>query len=257
MTFVAVDIGNSFTKIRSVHSNRKKQFYYSFATGRLLAGDETIADDLRSNLASVEKGYNFWIASVVPKASEALATILIRTYPESIVHLLENSEVPIINRYKDPDQAGIDRLLAACAAHKKYDSPLIVISFGTATTIDCVSREGEFLGGIIAPGIFSGAKMLHTSTAQLPEVPLQFPKHMLGKTTIHSIQSGVMFGAVEMIDGLVGRLKNEVFPKKKVNIITTGNAASKEFLKRISGGDYHRHLVLEGIVETIHMLNER
>ena len=250
MSFIAVDIGNSFTKLGSVQHDRRKDFYFKFRTELLFNDYEIVEDELLLHLASIEKGFFFGIASVVPGATDALITILQRTYPDSTIHLLKNSDVPIVNKYHNPDQVGIDRLLAAFGAYHSFPNNLIVISFGTATTIDCVSRDGKFLGGIIAPGIRMGAEALADKAAQLPMIPMQFPSQILGQTTEESMQSGVMYGALVMIDGLVAKLKAEVFPGKKVMVIATGGGASKELLEKISGDEYREFLVLEGIVET-------
>jgi type III pantothenate kinase len=256
MTILAVDIGNTTTKIGSLQDDRRKDFFFKFETAKLIADDKSVREAMLLNLASLESGFHFGIASVVPKATDALSNVIKRTYPDSVIHHIKNYEVPIVNKYHEPDQVGIDRLLAALAAHARFKKDLILVSFGTATTIDCVSRDGEFLGGVIAPGIRMEANALADHTAQLPRIPLKFPPQVLGQTTEQSIQSGVMFGTVAMINGLVAELKQEVFLGKNVGIYTTGGDASSELLQKIRGDEHCQNLVLEGIIATIAKLYE-
>ncbi len=250
MSFIAVDIGNSFTKIGSVQKDRKKDFYFKFPTQKLLNKDESIEDDLLVNLAGIEKNVRFGVASVVPAATKTFVEILSKTHSSTIIHVIKHSEIPLASKYKTPEQVGIDRLLAALGAYTKFNQNLIIISLGTAITIDCVNESGEFLGGVIAPGIGISSEALAEKTAQLPKVVLEFPEHVLGQTTEESIQSGIMNGAVSMIDGLVEKLKKEVFTKKKVLVFATGGGAA-EMIKRISADEFQEYLVLEGIVETM------
>src|SRR5207249_486113 len=105
---------------------------------------------------------------------------------------------------------------------KPGKKPLIVIDLGTATTFDCVNSAGEYLGGIIALGVEQSAEHLSSIAAQLPPIELRFPDHILGRSTTESMQSGILFGACAMIEGLVANLRKEVFPGKETLVIATG-----------------------------------
>ncbi len=120
----------------------------------------------------------------------------------------------------NPREVGPDRIVNAVAGHHLYAGPLIVIDLGTATTFDVVSEKGDYLGGIIAPGIKIGAEALFQRTARLPRVDLVRPNHVIGRDTVTAMQSGFIFGYVSLIEGLVTRIQQELGAKAKV--IATG-----------------------------------
>ena len=126
-------------------------------------------------------------------------------------------------RMENPREVGADRVVNAVAGHRLYGGPLIVIDFGTATTFDVVSEEGDYLGGAIAPGMGIAAEGLFESTAKLPRVELVRPKHVIGKNTISAMQSGIVFGYVGLVEGVVARIKRELGGQARV--IATGGFA--------------------------------
>jgi type III pantothenate kinase len=126
-------------------------------------------------------------------------------------------------RYDDPGQVGADRIVDAAAVHKLYGGPACVVDFGTATTFDAISAEGDYLGGAIAPGIGIAADALFQKTAKLPRVELQRPPSAIGRNTVHSLQSGLLFGYVALVEGMVARFRGELGPGMKV--IGTGGLA--------------------------------
>lgn len=123
----------------------------------------------------------------------------------------------------NPREVGADRVVNAAAAHRLYGGPLIVIDFGTATTVDAVSKEGDYLGGAIAPGIGIAAEALFERASKLPRIELIAPEHAIGKNTVASMQSGVIFGYVGLIESLVHRIRQELGGKARV--IATGGLA--------------------------------
>jgi len=125
-------------------------------------------------------------------------------------------------KYDDPKQVGADRVVDAAAVQKLYGGPACVVDLGTATTFDAISATGEYLGGAIAPGITIAAEALFQRTAKLPKVDLQRPPAAIGRNTVHSIQSGLLFGYVGMVEGMVARFRLELGPNMKV--IATGLA---------------------------------
>jgi type III pantothenate kinase len=126
-------------------------------------------------------------------------------------------------KYDDPKQVGADRVVDAAAVQKLYGGPACVVDLGTATTFDAISATGEYLGGAIAPGISIAAEALFQRTAKLPKVDLQRPPAAIGRNTVHSIQSGLLFGYVGMVEGMVARFRAELGPNMKV--IATGGLA--------------------------------
>jgi type III pantothenate kinase len=123
-------------------------------------------------------------------------------------------------RYDNPREVGADRVVDAAAVRALYSVPACVVDFGTATTFDAVSAEGDYLGGAIAPGIGISAQALFERTAKLPRVELTRPPSVIGRNTPHSIQSGLLFGYVGLVEGMVARFKEELGPETKV--IATG-----------------------------------
>jgi type III pantothenate kinase len=126
-------------------------------------------------------------------------------------------------RYEDPRAIGADRIVDAAAVQKLSGGPACVVDFGTATTFDAISAEGDYLGGAIAPGISIAAEALFLRTAKLPRVDLQRPPNAIGRNTVHAMQSGLLFGYVSLVEGMVNRFRAELGPKMKV--IATGGLA--------------------------------
>jgi len=126
-------------------------------------------------------------------------------------------------RYEDPRAVGADRIVDAAAVQRYYGGPACVVDFGTATTFDAISTEGDYLGGAIAPGIGIAAEALYLRTAKLARVDLQRPPSAIGRNTVHAMQSGLLFGYVALVEGMVERFRAELGSKMKV--IATGGLA--------------------------------
>jgi len=132
-------------------------------------------------------------------------------------------DMPVL--YDNPAEVGADRLVNAAAAYHRYHTSLIVIDFGTATTFDAITAAGEYIGGAIAPGIGIAAEALFQRASKLPRVELlQPPAFAIGKTTVHSMRSGIIFGYAEMVDGMVRRMKEEM-KSPEPRVIATGGLA--------------------------------
>ena len=129
--------------------------------------------------------------------------------------------MPIL--YDNPKEVGADRIVNAVAAYERYRDACIVVDFGTATTFDCVSAKGEYLGGVITPGLGISLDALVTRTAKLPRVELVRPPKVVGKNTVHAIQAGIVYGYASLVDGLVARIRDEIGANARV--IATGGFA--------------------------------
>jgi type III pantothenate kinase len=163
------------------------------------------------------------IASVVPPLTPVFQQVC-RDYvglTALVVDAGVRTGVPI--RYDNPRAVGADRVADAAAVRQLYGVPACVVDFGTATTFDAVSAEGDYLGGAIAPGIGIAAQALFERTAKLPRVELTRPPFAIGRNTPHSIQSGLLFGYVGLVEGMVARFKAELGPETRV--IATGGLA--------------------------------
>ena len=185
------------------------------------------------------------ISSVVPNLSLNYIRMIekyLKINPLLISHELDLG-MKII--YQDPYSVGADRICNSVAGKMKYGSPLIIVDFGTATTIDCINQKGDYIGGIICPGIESTASVLHHKAAKLPKIDLNFPANVIGNNTEESMQSGIMFGSVKLIEGLIHDVKNELGDESKV--IATGGFSSL-IAEHTSYIDHiEEHLNLEGI----------
>jgi type III pantothenate kinase len=126
-------------------------------------------------------------------------------------------------RMDNPREVGADRIVNAAAAHHLYGGPVIITDFGTATTFDVVSREGDYLGGVIAPGMGTAAEALYTRAAMLPRVELAPPKHVIGTSTTTAMQSGIIYGYIGLVEGIVSRLQKEL--GEKTTVVATGGYA--------------------------------
>jgi type III pantothenate kinase len=132
--------------------------------------------------------------------------------------------MPIL--YDNPKEVGADRVVNAVAAYEKHKGPLIVVDFGTATTFDAVSGKGEYLGGAICPGITIAMDALFDHASKLPRVEFARPPHVIGKNTVHSMQSGLVFGYVSLVDGICQRMQGELPDKGvKAKVFATGGLA--------------------------------
>src|SRR5262245_60375505 len=163
------------------------------------------------------------IASVVPPLDPVLHEMVSSYFsvdPLFVTH--ENAGIPIL--YDNPREVGADRIVNAVAVVHKYGHPAIVVDFGTATTFDAITSDGEYRGGVIAPGIVISAEALYEHAAKLPRIEIQKPSNIIGTSTITSMQSGLFFGYVALVDGILTRMKKELGPNTRV-IGTGGQAA--------------------------------
>lgn len=126
-------------------------------------------------------------------------------------------------RYEDPKAVGADRICDAVAVMKLYGGPACVVDFGTATTFNAITKDGEYLGGAITAGINLAAEALYTRAAKLPRIDLQLPPSVIGRNTVHAMQSGLLFGYVSMVEGMVARFRAEL--GKDMKVIATGGLA--------------------------------
>ena len=144
------------------------------------------------------------MASVVPEISKLLK----KKFPGKVIEA-KNKDVPVLNLYKNKELAGVDRLLACFGALRKYKKNCVVVDLGTATTLNLITKRGEFKGGLIAPGAGFFSNYLFEKTARLPRIALYGVKRALGKSTEECIRAGIYFGNIEMIGGLIRRIKKE------------------------------------------------
>ncbi|MEK9754236.1 MAG: type III pantothenate kinase, partial [Rhodospirillaceae bacterium] len=164
------------------------------------------------------------IATVVPATLFSLKTLCRKYFDcEPLVVGDPDVDLGIGVKVERPGEVGADRLVNSVAAHAKYGGPLIVVDFGTATTFDIIDGEGAYIGGVIAPGVNLSSEALHRAAAQLPRVAVERPEKVIGRSTVPAMQSGIFWGYVSLIEGLVGRIRKEL--GQDVDVIATGGLA--------------------------------
>ncbi|MBM5782304.1 MAG: type III pantothenate kinase [Pelagibacterales bacterium] len=187
------------------------------------------------------------IGSVVPELS-SIINEAVKKFTNCKILSIGDDEVKlgIDIQVKNKNEVGADRLINTVAGYNKFGGNLIIIDFGTATTFDVVGNNGEYLGGVISPGVNLSLKALHDMTAKLPKISVKPQNNVIGKNTIEAMNSGVYFGYISLIEGLVAKIEKE-YGAKTTKIITGGLAeVFKEGLKDLVN-HYEPNLTLEGM----------
>jgi len=164
------------------------------------------------------------ISSVVPPLDSTLAQVCERYFNTKPLFIEPGVKTGMPVHYDNPAEVGADRIVNSVAAYEKYGGPCVVVDFGTATTFDCVSPKGEYMGGVICPGIGISADALFERTARLPRVDIRKPAHIIGSNTVSSLQSGLYYGYLGLVDGILELLVQELGNETKV--IATGGLSS-------------------------------
>jgi type III pantothenate kinase len=222
---LAIDIGNTNVTLGIFDSNNLK------VTWRLATGIHRLADEYGIFLLNLLKHQKLPASEISGAVLCSVVPPLLPVFQEVCQKYLETSVLVVEAGVKtgmrisvdNPREVGPDRVVNAVAVHNLYKGPVIVIDLGTATTFDVVSKEGDYLGGAIAPGISIAGEALFTRAAMLPRVELARPKQVIGKNTISAMQSGIIFGYAGLIEGIINRMQRELEHKAKV--IATGGYA--------------------------------
>lgn len=234
---LAVDIGNTSTKFGFYEGATLVQ-RLNFPTVRGQNADEILPTFQQSLHAVI-------ISSVVPELNDAYREFSKNRFNLNAVFVDNSFDFRLKIKYHPPENLGIDRIVAAFAAVEKYGEPTIVCDFGTATTIDAVNSKREFLGGVIAPGMNLLSESLFLKTSKLPQIEIKNPESVIGNSTVKSIESGIYFGYIGLVDGIIERMIFELGETPK--IVATGGFAQliAETSARIEIAD--DDLMLEGL----------
>lgn len=162
------------------------------------------------------------VCSVVPPLNDCFEQMARRYFGADPLFVEPDRQNVIPIHYKSPSDVGADRIVNSLAAYRLYGGPAILLDFGTATTFDVISRQGEYLGGIIAPGIGISAEALFVRAARLPRIEIRKPPSIIGHSTVTSMQSGIYFGYVSLVEGILQRMKHEL---GDTQVIATGGLA--------------------------------
>jgi type III pantothenate kinase len=217
---LAIDIGNSSTKI-GVFESETLVKRLIIPTIRSKTADQIFAsveEDLKFQFSAIV------ISSVVPELNDAFRELGENYFNRTPFFVDNGLDFGLAIKYSPPENLGIDRLVAAFAAVRKYGAPVITCDFGTATTIDAVNSKEEYLGGIITPGMNTLSEALFIKTSKLPRVEIRKPETVIGGSTIHSIQSGIFYGYIGLTEGILQRMRAELGAHPKV--VATGGFAA-------------------------------
>ena len=222
---LTIDLGNTNT-VLGVFEGAELRAHWRLATRREQTADEygILVRNLFMGSGLVPTAIEgVALASVVPPLTPVLVA-LSKQYLDLEPLVVEpgvRTGMPIL--YEPPGDVGADRIVNGVAAFAAYGGPVIVVDFGTATTLDVVTRKGEYLGGVICPGVGISADALFQRAARLPRVDVRHPGKVIGRSTVGSIQSGIYFGYAAMVEGLIARLRGEL--GEPARVVATGGLA--------------------------------
>lgn len=223
---LVIDIGNTNT-VLGVYDRKVLVDHWRIRTERERTADEwgiLFRDLFRFDQIDIKDFEGMIISSVVPPVLDMLQEMAKKYFRVKPLIVGPDVETGMRILYDHPGEVGADRIVNAVAAYDRYRKSCIVVDFGTATTFDYVSSRGEYMGGAIAPGIGISAEALFQRTSKLPRIEITKPERVVGKNTIQSMQSGIFFGYVGLVDEIVRRIKKEV--KSNPKVIATGGLAS-------------------------------
>ena len=244
---LAIDIGNS-NMVLGVYRGRELVTHW-----RLLTQPDRTVDEYGALIGH--------LAAAQDIGSDAIDAIIVSCVVPPMVSMIDEfgrkffgvkplhvgpglkTGMPIL--YDSPQDVGADRIANGVAAYDRYHAACVVIDFGTATTFDCVSGNGEYLGGLIAPGLTIAVEALFQRASKLPRVEVVCPASVIGKSTVHSIQSGIYYGYVGLVDGIVQRIERE--NRFKARVVATGGVASLIAHESAVIEDVDEFLTLEGL----------
>jgi len=224
---LALDVGNTNIVVGVFEEQRLVQ-HWRVRTDRERTADEhgLLMTHLLQYAALSPEGIDgVIISNVVPPMTDALQGMARRFFHVEPIFVSHELDLGVPIRYHDPREVGADRLVNAVAAIHKYGAPATVVDFGTATTLDVISPEGEYLGGCIMAGVGISAEALFRTAARLPRIELVAPEHVIGRTTVEAMQSGIMLGYAGAIDALVERIHREL--GCETTVVATGGLAER------------------------------
>lgn len=167
------------------------------------------------------------ISSVVPTLMHTLSTMSVKYFDKEPIIIGPGIKTGMSIKYDNPKEVGADRIVNAVAGYEKYGGPLIIVDFGTAITFCAISKDGDYLGGVITPGIIISSEALSLRTAKLPKIEISKPDTVIGKTTINSIQSGLVYGYIGLVDYIIERMKDEMKDEGEIKtVVGTGGFSS-------------------------------
>src|SRR5437899_2146568 len=243
-SLLVVDVGNT-NVVLGVYRDEDLVGSWRLATARERTADEygILMRQLIGDAAGTLDGAI--VSSVVPPLNSAFAWMIEEHFGIQPLFVEPGVKTGIAIHVDNPQEVGADRIVNCVAVHEKYGGPSIIVDFGTATTFDVVTANAEYVGGVIAPGINISAEALFARASRLPRVDIRRPPTVIGTNTVVNMQSGLYFGYLGLVDGILTRMKQELSGVKKV--LATGGLAT--LLARDSEHieEVHEDLTLEGL----------
>lgn len=247
---LVIDVGNT-NIVFGVYQDKELLYDWRIATEKDRTSDEyglLFEQIFRYNGIDPKDVENVIISSVVPPLMHTLPAMSMKYFNINPIVVGPGVKTGMNIKYDNPREVGADRIVNAVAAYEKYGGPLIIVDFGTAITFCAVSKEGDYLGGAITPGIKISAEALFMRTAKLPKVEIAKPEKVIAKNTINSIQSGLVYGYIGLVDYIIEKMIDEMNSNdNQVNIIATGGfsnliASESKYIKKID-----KFLTLDGL----------
>ena len=223
---LTIDIGNTNITFGVYDKKPKLQYHWRIKTDHDRLADEygiIILGLMRHEKLKFKHIHGVAIASVVPPLTRVFVEMVEKFAQQLPLIVDANTKTGVKILADSPQDVGADRIVDAAATYQLYGGPACVVDFGTATTFDAVSVKGDYLGGAIAPGIHIAAEALFSRTSKLPRIDFSSPPNPIGKNTIHAMQSGLIYGYVGLVEGMVARFREELGPKMRV--VGTGGLA--------------------------------
>jgi type III pantothenate kinase len=217
---LAVDVGNTQT-VFGLFTGTELDEHWRIATERNRSGDELWA--LYRSFVDLDRVVGVCLSSTVPQLIRPYNEFVTRYTRAELLELGPGVKTGIPVRHDDPREIGPDRIANAVAAAHRYGAPCIVVDFGTSTNFDVVSTDGEYVGGVLAPGIETSMDALFARAARLRKIDFVEPPTVIGKTTVAALQSGVVYGFAGQVDGIVDRIRGEM--RAEAPAIATGGLA--------------------------------
>ena len=221
---LVIDLGNT-NLVLGVYRGDELVSSWRLATARERTADEygilarqLVGDTLHANLEGAI------VASVVPPLNGPMTFMVQKYFGVDPLFVEPGVKTGIAINVDNPLEVGADRIVNCAAAHHAYGGPTVIVDFGTATTFDVVTANAEFVGGVIAPGLNISAEALFARAARLPRVDVRRPDHVIGTNTVVNMQSGIYFGYLGLVDGILSRIKQEVPDLRRV--VATGGLAT-------------------------------